>query len=78
VIPAINEDHGLLTTPTGSPTQPRKAGASEPAKSTRHKTRHNAATETVDLAELVRVLAGLTPEERSALIEAARSLKPTK
>ena len=75
VIPAINEDHGLLTTPTGSPTQSRKAGASEPAKSTRHKTRHNAATETADLAELVRVLASLTPEERSALLALAQGLR---
>jgi len=29
------------------------------------------------MAELARVLASLTPEERLALIEAARSLKPT-
>jgi hypothetical protein len=74
-IPDNDEDRGLLDTPTGSPTQPRKAGASESAKATRHKTRHNAAAETADLAELVRVLASLTPEERSALLTLAQGLR---
>jgi hypothetical protein len=52
VIPARNEDHGPFSTPTGSPTQPAKAGVSVSAKVSRHKTRHNEAGQTADLAEL--------------------------
>ncbi len=75
VIPARNEDHDFLTTPTGSLTHPQKPGISKSAKPPRHKTRHNAAGETADLAELVRVLASLTPEERTALLTLARGLR---
>jgi len=63
------------STPTGSLTESRKAGVSVSSKASRHKTRHKPTGETDDLAELVRVLSGLTPEERAALLTLARGLR---
>jgi len=71
----MNGRYGCPYTPTGSLTQSRKAGVSESAKASRHKTRHNAASETTDLVELARVLASLTPEERTVLLTLARGLR---
>lgn len=71
VIPGEREDHGLSSTPTGSTTPPRKGRKTSVAEAPG--TKPGTPAVPADVHELLRLLAGLTPEERAALIEAARS-----
>lgn len=69
------ERYGFWSTPTGRSTPPRNAAKQHDATGSRHKIRHNFGTPIGDLAELARVLAGLTLEERDALLALAKGLR---